>query len=244
MTKKQEKNELSTEGSYHHQSYRKNKSKNASRLPRTSSTKRFAAKAMRSCIGPRPRWRGRLSLLGLAMGFSFIAEALLASHSCLTILGASSDIPPRIQRWISDRGPRASTVVYGEHAHSRSAIAAPQGIGTIFVRVARLWSVVLCANLGGTLSIRSLRRARCVSSMRPVRQTLMDIGVGHLGSSFWNRVRARHFRRMVDRADGLASAWRGVRPRQHRYHHHLSDRPRRLQPHHRRLHHHVLLGAS
>jgi formate-nitrite transporter family protein len=118
---------------------------------------------------------------GLAMGFSFIAEALLTSHL--------PDQPwrPLISRFGYSIG--FLIVVLGrQQLFTENTLTAvlPLLLRTNwdgFIRVVRLWSVVLCANLIGTLLF-----ALCVARIHifdaSVTQTLMDIGVGHLGSSF------------------------------------------------------------
>ncbi|MGB8540359.1 MAG: formate/nitrite transporter family protein [Candidatus Acidiferrales bacterium] len=118
---------------------------------------------------------------GLAMGFSFIAEALLTSH-----------LPE--QPWrplISRLGYCVGflIVVLGrQQLFTENTLTAvlPLLLRTNwggFVRVVRLWSVVLCANLIGTL-LFALCVARIDIFDAPVRQTLLDIGLAHLGASF------------------------------------------------------------
>lgn len=119
---------------------------------------------------------------GLAMGFSFIAEALLASF-----------LPVRPwSQLISRIGYSVGflIVVLGrQQLFTENTLTAVLPFllhkeWKIFVRVARLWGVVLGANLVGTFLF-----ALCIAHVAifdsPVRQSLMNIGVSHLGSSFW-----------------------------------------------------------
>jgi formate/nitrite transporter FocA (FNT family) len=118
---------------------------------------------------------------GLAMGFSFIAEALLTSHL--------PDQPwrPLIARLGYCVG--FLIVVLGrQQLFTENTLTAvlPLLLRTDwagFVRVVRLWGVVLSANLVGTL-LFALCVARIDILGPPVRQTLMEIGMSHLGSSF------------------------------------------------------------
>jgi len=124
-------------------------------------------------------WSGLAA--GLAMGFSFIAEALLTSHL------PNQPWRPLISRLGYSIG--FLIVVLGrQQLFTENTLTAvlPLLLRTNwdgFVRVVRLWSVVLCANLIGTL-LFALCVARIDIFDGPVRQTLMDIGVAHLGSSF------------------------------------------------------------
>jgi formate/nitrite transporter FocA (FNT family) len=119
---------------------------------------------------------------GLAMGFSFIAEALLASF-----------LPNHPWRQLISRlgySVGFLIVVLGrQQLFTENTLTAVLPLllhreWKIFVRVARLWSVVLSANLVGTFLF-----ALCIAHVAifdsPVRQSLMEIGVSHLGSSFW-----------------------------------------------------------
>jgi formate/nitrite transporter FocA (FNT family) len=118
---------------------------------------------------------------GLAMGFSFIAEALLTSHL------PNQPWRPLISRLGYSVG--FLIVVLGrQQLFTENTLTAvlPLLLRTNwdgFVRVARLWSVVLCANLVGTL-LFALCVARIDIFDAPMRQTLMDIGLAHTGSSF------------------------------------------------------------
>ena len=119
---------------------------------------------------------------GLAMGFSFIAEALLASF-----------LPNHPWRQLISRlgySVGFLIVVLGrQQLFTENTLTAVLPLllhreWKIFVRVARLWSVVLSANLVGTFLF-----ALCIAHVAifdsPVRQSLMEIGLSHLGSSFW-----------------------------------------------------------
>ena len=119
---------------------------------------------------------------GLAMGFSFIAEALLASF-----------LPNHPWRQLISRVGYSVgflIVVLGrQQLFTENTLTAVLPLllhkeWKIFVRVARLWGVVLGANLVGTFLF-----ALCIAHVAifdsPVRQSLMEIGVSHLGSSFW-----------------------------------------------------------
>ncbi|HXN73555.1 MAG TPA: formate/nitrite transporter family protein [Candidatus Acidoferrales bacterium] len=119
---------------------------------------------------------------GLAMGFSFIAEALLASF-----------LPNQPWRQLISRlgySVGFLIVVLGrQQLFTENTLTAVlplllQKEWKVLVRVARLWSVVLCANLVGTFLF-----ALCIAHVAIfdslVRQSLVDIGVSHLGSSFW-----------------------------------------------------------
>jgi len=119
---------------------------------------------------------------GLAMGFSFIAEALLASF-----------LPNHPWRQLISRlgySVGFLIVVLGrQQLFTENTLTAVLPLllhkeWKIFVRVARLWSVVLSANLVGTFLF-----ALCIAHVAifdsAVRQSLMEIGVSHLGSSFW-----------------------------------------------------------
>ncbi len=119
---------------------------------------------------------------GLAMGFSFIAEALLASF-----------LPNHPWRQLISRlgySVGFLIVVLGrQQLFTENTLTAVLPLllhkeWKIFVRVARLWSVVLSANLVGTFLF-----ALCIAHVAifdsPVRQSLMEISVSHLGSSFW-----------------------------------------------------------
>jgi formate-nitrite transporter family protein len=118
---------------------------------------------------------------GLAMGFSFIAEALLTFHL------PNQPWRPLISRLGYCVG--FLIVVLGrQQLFTENTLTAvlPLLLRTNwdgFVRVVRLWSVVLCANLIGTL-LFALCVARIDIFDAPVRQTLLDIGVAHLGASF------------------------------------------------------------
>jgi formate/nitrite transporter FocA (FNT family) len=181
MTKKQEKNELSTK-----------EVTITSRIEKKQVEERVAitAHVVYEAIrleGDEELHRPAAALAwsalaaGLAMGFSFIAEALLTSHL--------PDQPwrPLISRFGYSIG--FLIVVLGrQQLFTENTLTAvlPLLLRTNwdgFIRVVRLWSVVLCANLGGTLLF-----ALCVARIHifdaSVTQTLMDIGVGHLGSSF------------------------------------------------------------
>ncbi|MGD0402245.1 MAG: formate/nitrite transporter family protein [Candidatus Acidiferrales bacterium] len=118
---------------------------------------------------------------GLAMGFSFIAEALLASF-----------LPNHPWRQLISRlgySVGFLIVVLGrQQLFTENTLTAVLPLllhkeWKIFVRVARLWTVVLSANLVGTFLF-----ALCIAHVAifdsPVRQCLMEIGVSHLGSSF------------------------------------------------------------
>jgi formate/nitrite transporter FocA (FNT family) len=119
---------------------------------------------------------------GLAMGFSFIAEALLAS--------LLPNYPWR--QLISRLGYSVGflIVVLGrQQLFTENTLTAVLPLllhkeWKVFVRVARLWSVVLSANLVGTF-LFALCIARVAIFDSAVRQSLMEIGVSHLGSSFW-----------------------------------------------------------
>src|ERR1700722_1293646 len=118
---------------------------------------------------------------GLAMGFSFIAEALLTSHL------PNQPWRPLIARLGYCVG--FLIVVLGrQQLFTENTLTAvlPFLLRTDwpgFVRVVRLWGVVLSANLVATL-LFALFVARIDILGRSVRQTLMEIGMTHLGSSF------------------------------------------------------------
>jgi formate/nitrite transporter FocA (FNT family) len=119
---------------------------------------------------------------GLAMGFSFIAEALLASFLpnrpwCQLISRVGYSVGFLIvvlgRQQLFTENTLTAVLPFLLHKQWK-----------IFVRVARLWGVVLGANLVGTFLF-----ALCIAHVAifdlPVRQSLMDIGASHLGSSFW-----------------------------------------------------------
>lgn len=118
---------------------------------------------------------------GLAMGISFIAEALLASF-----------LPNHPWRQLISRFGYSIgflVVVLGrQQLFTENTLTAILPLllekkWKMFVRVARLWGVVLGGNLLGTLLF-----AVCIARLpvfdSPVKQSLMDIAVSHVGSSF------------------------------------------------------------
>jgi formate/nitrite transporter FocA (FNT family) len=118
---------------------------------------------------------------GLAMGISFIAEALLASF-----------LPNHPWRQLISRFGYSIgflVVVLGrQQLFTENTLTAILPLllekkWKMFVRVARLWGVVLGGNLLGTLLF-----AVCIAWLpvfdSPVKQSLMDIAVSHVGLSF------------------------------------------------------------
>lgn len=118
---------------------------------------------------------------GLAMGISFIAEALLSSF-----------LPNQPWRQLISRFGYSIgflVVVLGrQQLFTENTLTAILPLllekkWKMFVRVARLWGVVLSANLAGTLLF-----AVCIAWLpvfdSPVKQSLLDIAVSHVGSSF------------------------------------------------------------
>jgi formate/nitrite transporter FocA (FNT family) len=118
---------------------------------------------------------------GLAMGFSFIAEGLLSSF-----------LPNQPWRQLISRIGYSIgflIVVLGrQQLFTENTLTAILPLllekkWSMLVRVARLWGVVLAGNLVGTLSF-----ALCIAWLplfdSSIKQSLMDVAVSHVGSSF------------------------------------------------------------
>ena len=118
---------------------------------------------------------------GLAMGLSFIAEALLSSF-----------LPNQPWRQLISRVGYSIgflIVVLGrQQLFTENTLTAILPLllekkWKMLVRVARLWGVVLSGNLVGTLLF-----ALCIAWFpvfdSPIKQSLMDVAVSHVGSSF------------------------------------------------------------
>lgn len=125
-------------------------------------------------------WSGLAA--GLSMGFSFIAEALLASH-----------LPNTAWRpLISKAGYCVGflIVVLGRQqlfTENTLTVILPlllQRDIKVFLQVIRLWSVVLAANLLGAF-LFSLCIGRIAIFEPQVQQSLAEIGRAHTGASFW-----------------------------------------------------------
>jgi formate-nitrite transporter family protein len=118
---------------------------------------------------------------GLSMGFSFIAEALLQSH-----------IPDRQWRaLISKAGYSVGflIVVLGrQQLFTENTLTAILPLllhkeVNVFVRVVRLWGIVLGANLLGTFLFAYFIGKTAIFP-EPMREVLKAVGLGHMGASF------------------------------------------------------------
>ena len=118
---------------------------------------------------------------GLSMGFSFIAEALLAAHL------PDASWSPLISRLGYSVG--FLIVILGRQqlfTENTLTVILPlllrKDLAT-FVRVLRLWAIVLCANFVGTY-LFALALGHSDIFPAPVHQAFTAIGLAHLGSSF------------------------------------------------------------
>lgn len=118
---------------------------------------------------------------GLSMGFSFIAEALLAAR-----------LPDQPWRPLISRAGYCVgflIVILGRQqlfTENTLTVVLPlllrKDLSTL-LRMLRLWAVVLSANLVGTFLFALCIAKAAVFDAR-TQQSLLDIGIGHLGASF------------------------------------------------------------
>ncbi|GAC1437735.1 MAG: formate/nitrite transporter family protein [Terriglobales bacterium] len=124
-------------------------------------------------------WSGLAA--GLSMGFSFIAEALLAAR-----------LPDQPWRPLISRAGYCVgflIVILGRQqlfTENTLTVVLPlllrKDLATLF-RMLRLWAIVLTANLVGTF-VFALCIAKVAVFDGRTQQILLDIGTGHLGASF------------------------------------------------------------
>lgn len=175
-------------------------------------------------------WSGLAA--GLAMGFSLVAEGLLAARlpesgwrPLISKLGYSVGFLMVIlgrQQLYTENSP---TVILPLLLRKNAATLAS---------VARLWTVVLICNLLGTYlfcamhwEFRGVQPARAANAAQ--------CQPGRFGRRLRGGAYASRLCGLADCADGLAAARSGVVAGRHHNHNHLPHRLGRLSPHHRGL---------
>jgi formate-nitrite transporter family protein len=95
---------------------------------------------------------------------------------------APADFSSRLLRGVSDRHSRPPAIVHENALTVLLPLLLRKDLGT-FVRVLRLWSIVLCANFVGTY-LFALAIGHVALFTAPVHQAITAIGMAHLGPSF------------------------------------------------------------
>jgi formate/nitrite transporter FocA (FNT family) len=146
-------------------------------------------------------WSGLAA--GLSMGFSMLAEALLAAH-----------LPDRLWRpLIASLGYSVGflIVILGrQQLFTENTLTVILSLPlrknvTLGLHVLRLWAVVLSANLFGTF-LFALVVAQTKLFEPAVQQAMMDIGSAHRWAAVPDGIYSSNFCGMVDRPNGLAVA--------------------------------------
>jgi hypothetical protein len=164
---------------------------------------------------PALAWSGLAA--GLSMGFSLVAEGLLAAYL------PHAEWAPLVSKLGYSVG--FLIVVLGRqqlYTETTLTVILPllsrRNVATA-LSVFRLWTVVLVANLVGTY-LFALCVGRVPIFSAHIQQILMEVSQGSLQGGFCG---------LAHRTDGMAASGGGIGACEHYYHPHVSDRPRRVQ---------------